>query len=197
MRHLSPRRFTSTHRKECTMFPQSITIGNNLYTGAGNDNVHISKAGGLAGLLGLYEVNVNGQTQYMTKQQLENTNFNLGSGNDTLIVDSNVTADIHANGGSGNDVMIGGAGDDDLHGGNGSDVIAGRGGNDHVDGGNGRDYLFGGAGHDHVDGGRGRDYADGGPGHDIVHGGQGNDVVRGGSGFDWVSGGPGNDVVLP
>jgi Ca2+-binding RTX toxin-like protein len=174
-----------------------IGPANTINTGCGNDNVHISKADGLAGLLGLYKVEINGNTQYMTKQQLENTNFNLGSGNDTLVVDSNVTADIHANGGNGNDVMIGGAGDDDLHGGNGNDVIAGRGGNDHVDGGNGHDRLFGGTGHDHVDGGRGRDYADGGPGNDIVHGGPGNDIVRGGPGFDWVSGGPGRDSVRP
>src|SRR3954468_9352835 len=102
---------------------------NTINTGCGNDNVHISKAEGLAGLLGLYKVDINGHSQYMTKQQLENTQFNLGAGNDTLVVDSNVKADIHANGGKGNDVMIGGAGDDVLKGGDGSDVIAGRGGN--------------------------------------------------------------------
>src|SRR5512138_373710 len=99
------------------MSPQSITIGNNLYTGAGDDNVHISKATGLAGLLGLYEVNINGQKQYMTEQQLKNTNFNLGSGNDTLIVDSDVKVGIHANGGSGDDLMVGGSGNDVFDGG--------------------------------------------------------------------------------
>ena len=85
-----------------SLFP--ITIGNNVYTGPGNDNVHISKAPGLLGALGLYEVDINGQKQYMTKQQLENTNFHLGAGNDTLVVDSNVTADIHADGAEADEV---------------------------------------------------------------------------------------------
>lgn len=40
-----------------------VSIGNNVYTGSGNDNVHISKAPGLLGALGLYEVNINGNTQ--------------------------------------------------------------------------------------------------------------------------------------
>src|SRR5882672_8550813 len=151
-----------------SLFP--ITIGNNVYTGPGNDNVHISKAPGLLGALGLYEVDINGQKQYMTKQQLENTNFHLGAGNDTLVVDSNVTADIHADGGSGNDVMIGGSGNDVLKGGSGNDFIAGRGGNDTIDGGNGNDVLLG---------------------------GPGNDVLIGGPGWDLLFGGPGNDVKLP
>ena len=90
---------------------------NTVNTGCGNDNVHISKAEGLLGLMGYYKVEINGQTQYMNEKQLENTQFNLGGGNDTLVVDSNVKADIHANGGTGNDVMVGGAGNDDLHGG--------------------------------------------------------------------------------
>ena len=51
----------------------------------GNDNVKIKKADGLLGALGLYEVNVNGKISYMTKEQLEKADFNLGSGNDTLI----------------------------------------------------------------------------------------------------------------
>jgi Ca2+-binding RTX toxin-like protein len=173
--------------KEHTMFiPPSGGPTNTVNTGCGDDNVHISKADGLAGLLGLYEVNINGQKQFMTKQQLENTQFNLGSGNDRLVVDSNVTADISANGGTGNDLMVGGSGDDDLHGGAGNDVIAGRGGNDHVDGGRGNDRLYGGNGRDHIDGGAG---------HDHIHAGNGNDVVHAGSGNDYVDGGNGNDAL--
>jgi Ca2+-binding RTX toxin-like protein len=148
---------------------------NNINTGCGDDFVHISKAEGLAGLLGLYKVEINGQTQYMTKQQLENTQFNLGAGNDTLLVDANVKADIHANGGTGNDVMIGGAGNDHFQGGRGDDVLVGRGGNDHLEGGRGNDWLFGGAGNDHLDGGRGNDFLKGGNGFDTLHGGPGWD----------------------
>ena len=156
-----------------------VQQGNNINTGAGNDNVHISKAPGLLGALGLYQVNINGQSQLMTKQQLENTNFNLGAGNDTLVVDSNVTADITANGGSGHDLMIGGSGNDNFNGGSGHDAIFGR------------------NGHDNVQGGSGHDYVSGGNGWDIVGGGSGHDVVSGGNGFDWVSGGSGWDTYLP
>jgi Ca2+-binding RTX toxin-like protein len=149
----------------------SPTTPTNTVNGtAGDDSVHISKAGGIAGLLGLYEVNVNGNTQFMTKQQLENTDFQLGNGNDTLVVDSNVTANITAHGGGGDDVMIGGAGNDHFDGGKGNDILAGRGGNDWLSGGKGNDVLLG---------------------------GKGNDLLVGGQGFDWLSGGKGNDFILP
>ena len=122
------------------MFPPPISAGSTINTGAGNDNVHISKASGLAGLLGMYDVNINGKHQLMSKSQLESTQFNLGAGNDTLVVDSNVTANVHANGGSGNDALYGGAG------------------NDHLDGGPGNDYLRGGPGFDTLHGGPGFDW---------------------------------------
>lgn len=138
--------------------PQSVTVGNTLYTGGGDDVVHISKADGLAGLLGLYEVNVNGQSQYMTRQQLESTHFNLGAGNDILIVDENVTANIHADGGAGNDVLIGGSGNDHLKGGSGNDALFGRGGNDRLEGNRGNDLLVGGRGWDSLVGGPGFDW---------------------------------------
>ena len=170
---------------------------NTFHGTSGDDTVHIFKAGGLAGLLGLYEVNLNGQTSYMTKQQLENTNFELHGGNDTLVVDANVTADITANGGRGDDVMIGGSGDDNLSGGRGDDVIAGRGGNDDLKGGRGDDVLLGGRGNDVMRGGRGDDIMFGGRGHDIMFGNRGDDLLVGGRGFDFLSGGRGNDTVLP
>jgi Ca2+-binding RTX toxin-like protein len=187
---------TSIHRKEFIMSVPPVGPTNTVNTGNGNDNVHISKAEGLLGLLGLYKVEINGNTQYMTKQQLENTQFNLGAGNDTLVVDGNVNANIHANGGKGDDVMIGGNGNDVLKGGDGSDIIAGRGGNDDIDGGRGRDYLFGGAGNDHIKGGRGNDYLDGGAGNDVLEGQRGNDVLVGGPGWDALFGGKGNDVLV-
>ena len=127
-----------------------IGPSNTVHGTGGDDSVHISKASGLAGLLGLYEVNVNGQTSYMTKQQLENTNFELHGGNDTLVVDANVTADITANGGSGDDVMVGGNGDDAMFGGRGNDVMLGGRGNDLLVGGKGLDLLLGGRGADWI-----------------------------------------------
>ena len=154
-----------------------IGPSNTVHGTGGDDSVHISKASGLAGLLGLYEVNVNGQTSYMTKQQLENTNFELHGGNDTLVVDANVTADITANGGSGDDVMVGGNGDDNLSGGRGDDVLLGGRGNDVLRGGRGDDAMFGGRGNDVMLGGRG---------NDLLVGGKGLDLLLGGRGADWI-----------
>ena len=177
----------------CTIPP---TGSNTIHGTAGNDNVHISKAGGIAGLLGLYEVNVNGHTQYMTAHQLENTKFELGDGNDTLVVDSNVHVGITADGGRGNDVLVGGGGNDHLSGGRGNDVIFGRGGNDYIDGGKGNDWLSGGTGNDWISGGRGNDVLLGGPGNDVLLGGRGNDLLVGGPGFDLLAGGPGADRLF-
>jgi len=157
----------------------SIGTTNTISTGGGNDVVNISKAPGLLGLLGLYKVEINGNTQYMTKSQLEHTNFDLGNGNDVINVDANVDANIHADGGRGNDVMIGGNGNDVFDGGKGDDVLLGRGGNDLLVGGKGNDVLSG------------------GPGWDALFGGKGNDVLVGGPGWDLLVGGPGNDVKLP
>jgi Ca2+-binding RTX toxin-like protein len=152
-----PRRATP---KEYAMFPIPPAVPTNTVNGtSGNDTVHIAKASGLAGLMGLYEVTVNGQTQLMTKAQLENTDFQLGEGNDVLVVDANVTADITAHGG---------------------------GGNDHLDGGAGNDVLAGGLGNDWLDGGRGNDLLRGGRGNDVLIGGPGFDLKIGGPGRDWI-----------
>jgi len=122
---------------------------------SGDDNVHISKAGGLLGALGYYDVEINGKHQLMSKSQLEHTDFQLGSGDDKIVVDSNVTANITAHGGSGDDTMIGGSGNDNFDGGSGDDKIYGGAGKDTLKGGSGDDYLNGGAGKDTMDGGSG------------------------------------------
>jgi Ca2+-binding RTX toxin-like protein len=139
------------------MFIPPINFGNQVNTGNGDDYVHISKAQGIAGALGLYDVNINGHHQLMSESQLNNTTFNLGGGNDTLVVDPNVTANIHANGGSGNDVMIGGAGNDVFNGGSGNDVLAGGGGVNVLNGGKGRDTFINTSGINIDNGGDGRD----------------------------------------
>ena len=57
-----------------------------------NDTVLISKAPAMAGLMGFYEVNVNGRITCMSEEQLNNTKFDLRSGHDTLVVAPDVTA---------------------------------------------------------------------------------------------------------
>lgn len=100
-----------------------------------DDVLLISKAQGADGLRGLYEVSFNGRVRLMTEEQLKNTRFELRDGNDMLLVAPDVTVGIEADGGAGNDIMMGGRGDDRFGGGAGSDVLMG---------GHGRDTLWGG-----------------------------------------------------
>jgi Ca2+-binding RTX toxin-like protein len=112
---------------------------NVIQTGPGNDVVDIRRATGLAGLLGLCEVTIDGKTRLMTEDELRHTRFELGDGNDRLVVDAELDVGVMADGGDGDDVLIGGAGGDYLNGGRGKDIVRGRGGNDILDGGNDRD----------------------------------------------------------
>lgn len=117
---------------------------------------------------------------------------NGGAGDDTLIGGSG--KDI-LNGGSGNDTLVGGAGNDTLNGGDGNDSLDGGAGNDTLNGGNGSDDLYGDAGNDHLAGGAGADLLFGGTGNDSLDGGAGNDTLNGGLGNDVLQGGAGDDVL--
>jgi Ca2+-binding RTX toxin-like protein len=154
----------------------AIGTNRSIDTGSGDDHVVVSKAPGLLGLLGLYQVQVNGQTQYMTRNQLEHTHFDLGSGDDTFEVVGNVDVDLHVDGGSGDDT-----------------ITTGR-GNDLVDGGSGDDTISTGDGFDIVDAGSGDDDVDLGAGFDIAFGGSGDDTLKGGPGWDLLFGGSGFDI---
>jgi len=112
-----------------------------------------------------------------------------GKGHDNVHVDANVMVNAHLTGGVGNDtlvgsalglnVLIGGAGKDNLSGGNLADVLQGD---------NGGDILVGGAGDDNLSGGNGKDSLDAGAGNDIVVGGNGRDALTGGEGADNFAG---------
>lgn len=123
---------------------------------SGDDVVHIRRVA-LANLggNGLYDVEINGQHWIVSKEQLEATVFDLGSGDDKLFVDADVDANITARGGSGDDTMIGGKGNDRFDGGSGDDELIGRDGNDSLKGGSGDDKLRGDGGRDDLDGGSG------------------------------------------
>jgi RTX calcium-binding nonapeptide repeat (4 copies) len=82
-----------------------------------------------------------------------------------------------AQGKSGNDVVVGTAGDDVLVGGSGNDVLCGLGGDDVLTGGSGNDELDGGPDDDVLAGGSGTDHLDGGTGIDALNGGSGNDTL--------------------
>jgi Ca2+-binding RTX toxin-like protein/alpha-tubulin suppressor-like RCC1 family protein len=97
-------------------------------------------------------------------------------------------------GGNGSDILSGGEGDDKLGGGSGADIIHGGDGNDSIDGGDQDDILTGGAGNDVIAGGAGNDFLDGQEGSDVLQGGTGNDRLRGGPGDDFLSGDQGSDT---
>ncbi len=90
---------------------------------------------------------------------------------------------VDLNGGSGNNTLTGGAGDDHLFGGSGNDVLNGLAGDDRLDGGSGNDTLIGGAGNDAITGGSGNDVITGGAGNDVMTGGSGNDLFAFAAGF--------------
>jgi uncharacterized protein (TIGR03118 family) len=69
--------------------------------------------------------------------------FNGFAGDDVLVVDPRVTAVVIADGGAGNDVLIGGGGNNILLGGPENDVLVGGRGRDLLIGGDGTDHLFG------------------------------------------------------
>lgn len=109
----------------------------------------------------------------------------------------------------GQDTLIGGAGDDFIFGGSGEtdlrDVILAGAGNDNVRGGHGNDELRGDVGDDTIEGGFGVDLVIGGAGDDVLtgnawsdqlFGGDGNDFLNGGFGFDRLNGGAGTDMFF-
>ncbi|WCM25838.1 cadherin domain-containing protein [Sphingomonas sp. QA11] len=107
-------------------------------------------------------------------------------------------------GGSGNDVLIGTAGNDFVYGGGGNDALYLMGGNDIGNGGtgndmvagdSGRDLLLGGLGADELIGGKGADVLSGDGGGDDLYGGNDADILSGGRGDgDQVVGGAGDDI---
>ena len=73
-----------------------------------------------------------------------------------------------------------------MYGGSGDDVLFGGSGNDHLYGGSGNDILFGGSGDDYLDGGEGRDILFGGSGNDIIKYDSSDFLVDGGDGIDFL-----------
>lgn len=76
----------------------------------------------------------------LSKTTIQSILFSGGDGNDILDA-LNTATPIEADGGAGDDILIGGSGDDILIGGDGSDLLIGGAGNDILIGGNGPDSF--------------------------------------------------------
>jgi Ca2+-binding RTX toxin-like protein len=141
----------------------------------------------------------------------------LGAAADALVVAAAVTLPVIADGGNGEDSLIGGNGDDELGGGLDDDSVSGGGGEDELQGGDDDDIVSGDGGDDLVygfvagfdptiaineddelSGGAGNDTIDpdGGGGEDVVAGEAGNDTIHAGPELTSVSGGTGIDEVI-
>jgi Ca2+-binding RTX toxin-like protein len=108
-----------------------------------------------------------------------------GNGGDAVRIDESNgafsgTIPTTLEGGNGNDMLAGGAGDGTLDGGNGHDTLAG---------GNGNETLLGGNGNDSIDGNKGNDAAFLGNGDDMF-------IWDPGDGSDTIEGENGNDTML-
>lgn len=97
--------------------------------------------------------------------------------------------------GAGDDIVVGGAADDELSGAVGADTVTGGAGDDTIILGDGNDIAFGGAGEDRVVGGDGNDELSGGDGEDQLEGGPGNDLLIGGAAADALLCGTGIDTT--
>ena len=132
-------------------------------------------------------VSVNGDEVIYDSKNANRLAIHGGKGNDTILVDKEVTADL---------CLYGGDGDDTIQGGSGRDYIEGGHGNDKINGGAGNDVIYGGKGNDYIEGGEGNDFINAGSGNDEVHGGAGNDTIFGLSGNDKLYGDEGDDVLI-
>ena len=140
-------------------------------------------------------VTIHGKSTAFAVADVQSIEIKGGNGNDTITLDQTVLVPATIEGGNGNDVIQGGAGNDTIFGGNGKDLIDGGAGTDQIHGGNGKDDLHGGDGDDQLFGENGKDVLNGDLGNDDLHGGNGPDQLFGGDGDDLLDGGRGPDLL--
>ena len=121
--------------------------------------------------------------------------------NDSVVNNSDLR--MEADGGDGNDKLVGGPKADDLRGDSvcgraraGNDKIYGRGGSDQIYGDDGADYVSAGDGNDWVFGDSDCVNGPNRSGNDVIHGGNGNDTLQGDGGADRLYGGSGSDSLI-
>lgn len=121
------------------------------------------------------------------RSDVNSIRINGYNGDDLIDLSNNTTIYSIVFGGTGNDLIFGSNGSNELHGDEGDDTLFG---------GNGADLLFGDAGNDFLFGGNGADALFGGAGNDWLFGENGADLLDGGDDEDWLLGGNGADLLL-
>lgn len=156
----------------------------------GNDKIGVKQAKN-----GDVTVSVNGASQTFTGTEKDNLVIKAGDGDDTILVDSNVTVNLTLEGNAGNDKLTGGAGADKIDGGDGFDYVNGFKGKDVLSGGADDDVIYGGDDDDTLNGGGGDDYLEGSKGKDVLNGDAGKNVLSGGLDDDTINGGENDDTI--
>lgn len=123
-------------------------------------------------------VNVNGVRTAHNSGLVQRIVVDVGAGNDYVEISQSLLIPATIYGGAGNDLLIGGGGNDRIYGNEHNDTI---------DGGWGDDVLFGNGGNDVLNDRGGRNALFGDSGNDVLSAGSGNDYLDGGSGTDTVS----------
>ncbi len=123
--------------------------------------------------------------------------IDLGDGNDSLDGSASNLAAVSfaAQGGTGDDTLLGGLGIDGLRGNDGNDFLNGAAGEDTIDGDAGNDLIYGGSQKDVLNGGFGNDTVRGNGANDIINGEAGDDRLYGDAGADIITGGDGADKI--
>jgi hypothetical protein len=164
------------------------TLENGLLTVEGTnegDRIALRLQAGQPGILQV-DFGDDGSAEFsFERRQIAQIVVDAGNGGDAVRIDESNgafsdTIPTTLEGGNGNDMLAGGAGDGSLVGGNGDDTLAG---------GNGNEKLLGGNGNDSIDGNKGNDGAILGNGNDTF-------IWDPGDGSDTIEGENGNDTML-
>ncbi len=167
------------------------TIFRTIWDGNGNDTYDFSNYTTQLSIDltpgGWSDLDVGGNFQRANLDVLSTTHYARGQVFNALQYNGDIRSLIeNANGGSGNDTIVGNSA---------NNILVGNGGNDNISGGDGNDTLDGGAGNDTLYGGDGNDTLEAGTGSDTLYGGAGDDVLNtAGGGVGTLYGGTGNDI---
>lgn len=183
-----------------------------------NNEIHISK-GKNGGII----VNVDGKEKKFSAEAARNLIIDGGDGNDKIIADKDVEADLQIVGGLGNDTITTAKGNDTVYDNYGANNISTKDGSDTIIA-NQLDYvpgeqsqttadnrgffrklldkITGKSSYEEqtvdgniIDGGEGGNYIEGGLGNDYIRSGSGDDVIYGLNGDDIIKSGNGDDYV--
>ena len=144
-------------------------------------------------------VTINGATHHRKLSDINDRLFiDASGGNDVITASPEFPVKLAITGSSGKDLIVGGAGNDELSGGTGIDRVFGGAGHDFIIGGAQGDRLYGEAGDDLISGAGGNDFLFGGEGANNLIAGAGNDKLfaKGNAGsVDTLSGNLGDDTA--